>query len=243
MAKLWFRSSSSDAQVLEDLGDQDQKTTAQIDNHSAGIVVKPWGYEYLAFESAWVAVWCLVVGPRQSTSLHCHRTKDTVLTVLKGRGIVKLLEEEVTIKAGDVLFLGKSTFHQTIASEDGLVLLEAESPVDKHDLLRIADHYGRRGSGYERVRNEQDEAFSSIFPRTGYIDVDNHESVDGQQISFVPIGVERRVTFKVIKHRDLIDVQNIVSVDDFLSGLSIYDRAQDQTADLNSSVVVYSIEP
>ena len=156
---------------------------------------------------------------------------------------MKLLEEEVTIKAGDVLFLGKSTFHQTIASEDGLVLLEAESPVDKHDLLRIADHYGRRGSGYERVRNEQDEAFSSIFPRTGYIDVDNHESVDGQQISFVPIGVERRVTFKVIKHRDLIDVQNIVSVDNFLSGLSIYDRAQDQTADLNSSVVVYSIEP
>ena len=113
MANLRYRSSSSDARVLEDLGDQDQKITAQIDNHSAGIVVKPWGYEYLAFESAWVAVWCLVLGPRQSTSLHCHRTKDTVLSVLKGCGTVKLLEEEVTIKAGDVLFLGKSTFHQT----------------------------------------------------------------------------------------------------------------------------------
>lgn len=85
--------------------------------------------------------------------------------------------------------------------------------------------------------------FSSIFPRTGYIDVDNHGSVDGYQISFVPIGVERKLTFKVIKHRDVTDVQNLVSVDDFVSGISIYDRAEDQTADLNSSVVVYSIEP
>ena len=243
MAKLWFRSSSFDTKVLDDLGDQDQKTTAQIDNHSAGIVVKPWGYEYLAFESSWVAVWCLVLGPRQSTSLHCHRTKDTVLTVLKGHGTVKLLEEEVIVKAGDVLFLGKSTFHQTIASKDGLVLLEAESPVDKHDLLRISDHYGRRGSGYERVRNEQDEAFSSIFPRTGYIDVDNHEFADGQQTSFEPIGVERNLTFKVMKHRDLTDFQNLVSVEGFVSGLSIYDHAEDQTADLDSPVVVYSIGP
>ena len=44
----------------------------------------------------------------------------------------------------------KGMFHSTEAiSENGICVFEIETPVDKHDLVRLEDKYGREGSPYE----------------------------------------------------------------------------------------------
>src|SRR3990167_2193158 len=46
------------------------------------VVLKPWGYEFLAFENGRVAIWILYIKKRHSTSMHCHPKKTTALMVL-----------------------------------------------------------------------------------------------------------------------------------------------------------------
>ena len=61
---------------------------ANVNDHfdySKVVVRKPWGYEYLVFENASVAVWILYLKAGVSTSFHCHLEKKTVLAVLGGR--------------------------------------------------------------------------------------------------------------------------------------------------------------
>lgn len=49
----------------------------------------------------------------------------------------------------------KGLFHSTKAtSEGGISLFEIETPVDKFDLVRLRDSYGREGKPYEDVSHE-----------------------------------------------------------------------------------------
>ena len=44
----------------------------------------------------------------------------------------------------------KGLFHSTKAtSENGAFVFEIETPIDKHDLVRLEDKYGREGKPYE----------------------------------------------------------------------------------------------
>ena len=46
--------------------------------------------------------------------------------------------------------IDKGVFHQTTAtSNSGAFLMEIETPVNKRDLVRLKDKYGREGEGYE----------------------------------------------------------------------------------------------
>ena len=46
--------------------------------------------------------------------------------------------------------IDKGVFHQTTAiSPKGAFLMEIETPVNKRDLVRLKDKYGREGEGYE----------------------------------------------------------------------------------------------
>lgn len=44
----------------------------------------------------------------------------------------------------------RGLFHQTHALTD-VLMIEAETPVDKNDLVRLHDQYGRKNSGYEKT--------------------------------------------------------------------------------------------
>lgn len=113
------------------------------------VVRKPWGREYLCFRNEHVAIWVLHIKAGERTSLHAHPKKSTALILLDGavylsfvRGDVRLLGPLEKIN----IFRGR--FHSTHALQDA-VLLEAESPDDKHDLVRLEDSYGRVGAPYE----------------------------------------------------------------------------------------------
>jgi len=158
------------------------------DNHLADnldydnrIVKKPWGYEYLVFENESVAIWMLHVARTQRTSTHAHPNKSTALILLHGEcAKISSLAQNYFIKESDCLMIGKGAFHCTEAnsnistkpfSQNGIWVMEIESPVDKADLVRLKDDYGRSGTAYEdksKIVNTPVEHFRLSYAENDY---------------------------------------------------------------------------
>jgi mannose-6-phosphate isomerase-like protein (cupin superfamily) len=118
-------------------------------SHNNSIVKKPWGYEYLAYENDDVGLWFLNIKKDQSTSMHCHPTKTTGLVILDGIAEVSFLSDKRILQGLDKAMIRRGLFHQTKALSDSVLLLEIETPKDKHDLVRLSDKYGRQSKPYE----------------------------------------------------------------------------------------------
>lgn len=122
------------------------------------IVIKPWGYEYLVYENENVAIWYLHIDKGESTSMHCHPKKSTGLILLRGEAEVSFLADKRIIRNFDKVMIRRGLFHQTKAlSDDGIDLLEVETPNDKHDLVRLQDEYGREDKPYETTWEPKDD--------------------------------------------------------------------------------------
>jgi mannose-6-phosphate isomerase-like protein (cupin superfamily) len=114
------------------------------------IVKKPWGYEYLVYQNDKVALWFLYIGYNQQTSMHCHPNKTTGLILLDGEAEISFLGNSFKVNSISKTMIRKGLFHSTKAiSKNGAYVFEIETPVDKHDLVRLEDKYGREGSPYE----------------------------------------------------------------------------------------------
>jgi len=114
------------------------------------LVKKPWGSEYLLFENSACAIWILNINYLENTSMHCHPQKDTSLVCLDAEVSCNTLNNSYKLNALEGLFLNKKIFHQTKStSQDSSWVLEIETPVNKFDLVRINDTYGRQGKEYE----------------------------------------------------------------------------------------------
>ena len=119
-------------------------------SHVKNIVKKPWGYEYLLYENDKVALWFLYIKNGERTSTHCHPNKTTGLALLDGEVEVSFLSDKNKLYPLTKIMIRKGLFHSTQAvSENGACVLEIETPVDKHDLVRFKDSYGREGKPYE----------------------------------------------------------------------------------------------
>jgi acetolactate synthase-1/2/3 large subunit len=122
------------------------------------IVKKPWGYEYLVFENEHVAIWMLQIVRKRKTSMHCHPRKRTGLILLSGDARFHHLEGSISLGRMGVVNIDAGAFHSTEAasvlpidpvSENGIWVMEIESPPLKEDLCRMSDAYGRAGATYE----------------------------------------------------------------------------------------------
>ncbi|TLN25054.1 hypothetical protein FDZ71_01655 [bacterium] len=114
------------------------------------VVKKPWGYEYLMYESDKIAIWYLHISHGRQTSLHCHPCKKTGYILLDGEAQVSFLNGHVQLRALSKLMLREGLFHSTRAiSPDGIHVIEVESPPNKEDLVRLDDIYGRKEQPYE----------------------------------------------------------------------------------------------
>jgi mannose-6-phosphate isomerase-like protein (cupin superfamily) len=118
-------------------------------SHNNNIVKKPWGYEYLAYENEDVGLWFLNIKQNQSTSMHCHPTKTTGLVLLDGIAEISFLGDKRILQGLDKAMIRRGLFHQTKALSEEVLLLEIETPKDKHDLVRLSDAYGRESKPYE----------------------------------------------------------------------------------------------
>jgi acetolactate synthase I/II/III large subunit len=131
-------------------------------DYSRVIVKKPWGYEYLVFENKFVAIWMLHIVRKRKTSMHSHPKKRTSLILLAGNATCYHLEGEERLSPMDGVFIEEGVFHLTEASselpidplsENGIWVMEIESPPNKTDLVRMKDEYGRSGKAYEGKEN------------------------------------------------------------------------------------------
>ncbi|MBI1910246.1 MAG: thiamine pyrophosphate-binding protein [Deltaproteobacteria bacterium] len=123
-------------------------------DYSKGVVRKPWGYEYLIYQNDTVAVWILYIQKDYQTSLHAHLSKKTSITVLSGKAVCSTAEGEYLREAGKGMVYGNNVFHRTKSiSDNGTFVMEIETPVNKRDLVRAVDDYGREKLGYEGLSN------------------------------------------------------------------------------------------
>ena len=119
------------------------------------IVNKPWGYEYVAYENSECALWLLHIKDGHSTSMHCHPNKTTGLILLDGTAKVSFMNDSFQLEPKHKIMIRKGLFHSTKAtSKSGVTLFEVETPVDKFDLVRLKDSYGREGKPYEDISHE-----------------------------------------------------------------------------------------
>lgn len=162
MAKFLFNASKDDVGLLASLLEKNHSSNniSQNLDYSNYIVRKPWGYEYLVYENDQIAIWMLHIARKRSTSMHCHPNKTTNLILLSGQLRCEGLNWKQDLNPLDFVRIDKGVFHSSKAlsleniyppSENGSFLIEIESPVDKGDLVRAKDSYGRKGKSYEGI--------------------------------------------------------------------------------------------
>jgi mannose-6-phosphate isomerase-like protein (cupin superfamily) len=141
--------SNSDFENLSRLRTEDF-LEANLFDYSKVVVRKPWGYEYLWYQTPSVAVWILYLKPGSATSMHCHSRKRTSLIVLSGSVECSTFDERHRLDVGKGIVLEPCVFHSTLAiSDNGSYIMEVETPSLKGDLIRYRDNFGRVGKAYE----------------------------------------------------------------------------------------------
>ena len=123
------------------------------------ICIKPWGYEFMAYQSKHIAIWILSINQGHKTSLHTHFQKDTTLIVLNGCAKLNLIDDEIALPIMSITNIPKYKFHGIEGLSDETLIMEIEifsraiDFSDKNDVLRIDDAYDREKIGYESSVN------------------------------------------------------------------------------------------
>ncbi len=119
------------------------------------ICLKPWGYEYLAYESNKIGIWILSLSKGHKTSFHTHLNKDTTFIVLSGCVKLHLFDEYLTLSEMNIINIPKNKFHSIECISDEILVMEIEifsdhlNFSDKNDIFRLNDIYNRDLIGYE----------------------------------------------------------------------------------------------
>lgn len=119
------------------------------------VCVKPWGYEFLCYESLETGIWYLNICCNMGTSLHTHLEKDTIIVIIEGMIELQLFNSKKTLLPGDVYFIPRKKFHALKAMINNSKLLEIEVYTenvqfsDKNDLIRHSDTLKRYDNIYK----------------------------------------------------------------------------------------------
>ena len=200
------------------------------------IVQKPWGYEYLAYENEDVALWVLHIKKGHSTSMHCHPNKTTGLVVVSGSIEMKFIADSKRLEAPAKQMIRRGLFHQTCAISDDVIVFEIETPVNKNDLVRLTDTYGRECQGYENSqfelpKNEEclwlDASVRSEFEFHGRKMIVENVNIDDKHpddiLIFLRGNLMRNIDgqiFNVVKPGDVGLARVVKTVADYMDGFS-----------------------
>jgi mannose-6-phosphate isomerase-like protein (cupin superfamily) len=174
----------------------EMESASALPDYEGMIVNKPWGYEYLMYQNGMVGIWYLSIKHGERTSLHCHPRKKTGLVLLSGEAVVSFLNDSATLNSLSKLMIRPGLFHSTAAvSPEGVALIEIEAPIDKTDLVRFEDGYGREEKPYE--------GSGSMAPLSeSFLRFDHPE--EGKQFTYT---IDECV-FSVEKARDISGLRN-----------------------------------
>ena len=181
---MYLKCNEEDIQILNSLfcnnlnNDVDNKNREK--SYKGVIVKKPWGFEFACVERPnEFNIWCLYMNKDESTSLHCHQNKETILCVVSGKVKISTVhkkdteedtEEEFTLNQFDFIRIGAKAFHQITCLEENTILLEIEMG-KKEDLVRYKDKYNRQNTKYEGkdkfINSEGKEYYFNFGDSTG----------------------------------------------------------------------------
>ncbi|MDC0351681.1 hypothetical protein OAM58_01815 [Candidatus Pelagibacter sp.] len=141
------------------------------------VVNKPWGQEYVVFRDRnKLCITLLKINYKKTTSLHCHPNKKSGFILLKGKALFQLglwRKKSELHQSPSKRMIARGLFHSIKAmSKEGLLALEFETPVDKNDLVRFRDSYGREDKSYEGklfTKNVGPEHIKFKKPKVGKI--------------------------------------------------------------------------
>jgi D-beta-D-heptose 7-phosphate kinase/D-beta-D-heptose 1-phosphate adenosyltransferase len=148
-------------------------------NYKNKICIKPWGYEFLAYETSKIGIWIIHINKNNKTSLHKHYNKDTTIIVISGCIKLNLIDNEYKLMTVfDIINIPKNKFHGIECISDNSIILELEiyneniSFSDKNDLFRINDMYNRENIGYETsiTISEDLKKYNYIYFENNYSD-------------------------------------------------------------------------
>jgi rfaE bifunctional protein nucleotidyltransferase chain/domain len=155
----FYKVEKKELEIIEQNKQMFEKENPKLDYQNS-VCIKPWGHEFLAYESKKAGIWCFTVRKHQATSLHCHFKKDTLLIVLSGCAKITFFDGSIlSLSTMQSLFIPRTKFHGIGSFSNETTVLEIEifsdkvSFSDKNDLLRINDIYHRKPIGYESSIN------------------------------------------------------------------------------------------
>ena len=173
-----------------------------MNNHQTVIVRKPWGYEYLAYKNDNLALWVLNIKPGEKTSMHCHPSKTTGLVVVDGIAEINFIADSKVLQYPAKQMIRRGLFHQTCAiSKNDVIMFEFETPVDKDDLVRLHDAYGRKDSGYEGTDFELPKTEDCLWIEDPVGHNINHYEIGGSEID-----VFNAYDFNILTYLDPEDI-------------------------------------
>ena len=134
-----------------------------------------------------LSVTLLKINYKQTTSLHCHPQKKSGFILLNGKALFQLglrkKNTEVHLSPSKRM-IARGLFHSIKSlSKEGLLALEFETPVDKKDLVRFKDVYGRRNKSYEGKEFTQNINSNFIKFKKPKIGVNQNYKFDNVDVS------------------------------------------------------------
>ena len=188
------------------------------------VVNKPWGYEYLAYQNDNLAIWVLHLNYDQTTSLHCHTKKLTGLICLEGEVQVSFIGNSLTIKSMDKVMIRPTLFHSSkCLSKDGSIIIEIETPVDKDDLVRLKDFYGRENKSYESKENYRIRNYDDVW-------IDENTNCKISDVNFKVVQINNK--------KDLLEYKDSIFV--ILEGAFLNERDGRRQEVIHSGACLYS---
>ncbi len=147
-------------------------------------VNKPWGSEYTIYKNSVSSTKLLKIEKFKSTSLHCHPTKKTGFILIKGEVNVDLgFYNKKKLSSISRLMIRPGLFHSTSNNaEETAVILEIETPIDKDDLVRFKDEYGRQNKPYEGKKFMEKLSPSEIIFEEPNLNNSNNYKIENVQI-------------------------------------------------------------
>lgn len=165
-----------------------KKTMFDEIDYKNKVCIKPWGHEFLIYESKKLGTWFLKINNDFGTSTHTHFQKDTIMIVVSGKVRLNMVSNYEVYGEGSVIYIPKKKFHGINSLSDYAYLIEIEifdddvHFSDKNDLLRLVDNFKRENVGYKNSVSIE----TSDIENYGYFYLSNQlkKTIDNAEISF-----------------------------------------------------------
>lgn len=162
-------------------------------------VIKPWGSEYTIHKNKETSTKLLKMLPNMKTSLHCHPIKKTGFILLQGKVNVDLgFYDTRELISPEKLMIRPGLFHSTKNINNKIsTILEIETPIDKDDLVRFKDEYGRENQPYEGQNKMKNLDETDIIFEDPILNSINEYNIEG-----IEIKIEKTDKTEYLKNRN-----------------------------------------